>query len=109
MGDVNTGEIYELMEGQEPKPGDVPLTAEQASELRDLETEARKLRLQELRAQLTAKRPTIAELEQLINSGDAEDFIEITPAGQVVVLDEPRPREPRPLTMRENLGGEYAA
>lgn len=36
MGDPYTGEIYELEKGESPRPGDIPLTAEQAERLRGM-------------------------------------------------------------------------
>jgi hypothetical protein len=36
MGSPTTGEIYDLGPGESPRPGDVPLTAEQAERLRGM-------------------------------------------------------------------------
>jgi hypothetical protein len=53
-------------------------------------------------------RSTIDELEALLNSDD-EVEITILPNGEIVASDrKPRTEPLKPLTMRENLGGEYA-
>ncbi len=49
---------------------------------------------------------TVEELEALLNS-EGEADIEILPNGEIRAV-EPGEREAKPLTMRENLGGEYA-
>lgn len=51
-------------------------------------------------------RPTISELEAILNS-EEEQSIEILPNGEVRAIDG-KPTSRKPLTMRENLGGEYA-
>ncbi len=54
-------------------------------------------------------RVTIAELERILNS-EEELMIEILPNGSIAArpyTDEERGNR-KPLTMRENLGGEYA-
>ena len=56
-----------------------------------------------------SKKPTIDELERILNR-ECEDHIEIAPNGSIVVrlmTDEERGNR-KPLTMRENLGGEYS-
>lgn len=55
------------------------------------------------------KRPTIAELEALLNN-EEEQAIEILPNGEVRAVGtmEGKPKL-KPITLRENLGGEYAA
>lgn len=54
-----------------------------------------------------AKRPTIAELEAILNSEEDAPF-EILPNGEVrAVSPEDMAKRPKPLTMRERLGGEY--
>ena len=50
------------------------------------------------------KRPTIAELEKILN-GEEENAIEILPNGEVRAV-KGKPKQ-KPLTMREHLGGEY--
>jgi hypothetical protein len=57
------------------------------------------------------KRPTIAELEAIL-SKEEEQPIEILPNGEVrAVSRKHKPGDPpftvKPITMRENLGGEY--
>jgi hypothetical protein len=56
-----------------------------------------------------ARRPTIAELEAILQQ--EEDVpIEILPNGEVRALNSTTPAEHggrKPLTMREDLGGEY--
>jgi hypothetical protein len=55
------------------------------------------------------QRSTIDELERILNS-EEEKWIEILPNGSIKVrdmTDEDRGNL-KPLTMRENLGGEYA-
>ncbi len=51
------------------------------------------------------KRPTIAELEAILNADD-DVAIEILPNGEVRAADGSN-RTVKPLTMRDNLGGEY--
>lgn len=55
-------------------------------------------------------RPTIAELEAILNSEDDRPIV-IMPNGEIraATEEEIAARPKRPLTMRENLGGEYAA
>jgi phage I-like protein len=55
------------------------------------------------------KRPTIAELEAILNS-EEEKPIRILPNGEIVPADKNSTdvAKLRPLTMGENLGGEYA-
>lgn len=56
------------------------------------------------------QKPTIADLEALLQS-DEETAIEILPNGEVRALGKVRAGErgdKKPLTYRENLGGEYA-
>lgn len=53
------------------------------------------------------KRPTIEELEKILNS-EEERIIEILPNGEVRAV-EGKPQGKKPITFRENLGGEYAA
>ena len=54
-------------------------------------------------------RPTIAELEAILNS-ECETPIVILPSGEIraATPEEIAARGPKPITMRENLGGEYA-
>jgi len=55
-------------------------------------------------------KPTIAELEVILDS-DVETPIEILPNGSIRALNEASCKEMRgkvPLTMREDLGGEYS-
>lgn len=54
-------------------------------------------------------RPTIAELEAILNS-ECERAIVILPSGEIrdATDAEIAERGPKPITMRENLGGEYA-
>jgi hypothetical protein len=101
MGNVNTGEIYELLEGQEPKLGDVRLTEEQANKLRGLEIELRKLELQKIRDGLAKRKPSIEDLERLIEGGVD---VHLESNGDITVSDIPL----KPLTLNQNLGGEYA-
>lgn len=57
-----------------------------------------------------ASRPSIAELEALLQRED-EVEIEILPNGEVRAKNQTTPSERggrKPLTMREDLGGEYA-
>ncbi len=53
------------------------------------------------------ERVSIDELERLLNAEDDQSF-EILPNGTVKRLGKRR-RVKKPLTMRQNLGGEYAA
>ena len=58
---------------------------------------------------MTAKRPTIAELEAILDQ-EEEVPIEILPNGEVRAKGTTSPSElggRKPLTMREDLGGEY--
>jgi hypothetical protein len=100
MGNINTGDIYELQEGEKPKLGDVPLSTEQAETLRTLDLEIRKLEMQKIRDQLAQRRPTIGELEDLIEAGVD---VHIEPDNTVTISD-----APKPITLNKNLGGEYA-
>jgi hypothetical protein len=55
-------------------------------------------------------RPTIADLEAILDREEQVE-IEILPNGEVRALGDSTPAERggrKPLTMRENLGGEYA-
>ena len=55
------------------------------------------------------RKPTIHELEQLLDSEEDEP-IEILPNGEIRARGESDPAErgyKKPLTMREDLGGEY--
>lgn len=56
------------------------------------------------------RRPTIDELECILNS-DREVAIEIAPNGEIVTreLTEEEKKNWKPITLRENLGGEYAS
>jgi hypothetical protein len=101
MGNPNTGEIYELGPGEKPREGDVALTADQAERLRALSDELRKAELGEM-VKLQRK-PTIAELEAILNQRDVD--IQISPDGSTVTAG---PLTSKPLTMHENLGGEYS-
>lgn len=51
-------------------------------------------------------KPTIAEIEAMLNQDD-EVEIEILPNGEVRVKGHSGETVPKPLTMRDNLGGEY--
>ncbi|MDE2833725.1 MAG: hypothetical protein OXM02_04310 [Bacteroidota bacterium] len=56
-----------------------------------------------------AKKPTIKELEELLDS-EEEEPIEILPNGEIRVRggsDREETNYKKPLTLRENLGGEY--
>ena len=60
-------------------------------------------------AQAVSSRPTIAELEAILDA-EEEAGIEILPNGKVRLSKKSRAKgAKKPLTMRENLGGEYAA
>ena len=52
------------------------------------------------------QKPNIEELERILNSEEDVE-IEILPNGEVRALGG-SPKKVKPLTMRENLGGEYA-
>lgn len=53
------------------------------------------------------KRPTIQELEAILNA-EGDTSIEILPSGEVRKLSQEEiEKRPKPLTMREHLGGEY--
>lgn len=56
-------------------------------------------------------KPSIDDLQQMLNS-DAEVMLEILPSGEVREFSEDEQAQVRsrrkPLTMRDNLGGEYA-
>ena len=57
-----------------------------------------------------AKRPSLSELEAILQRED-EVEIEILPNGEVRAKNQTTPAERggrKPLTMREDLGGEYA-
>jgi hypothetical protein len=56
-----------------------------------------------------SKKPTIQELETLLKS-EEETPIQILPNGEIRPVGQTNPLElggKKPLTMRENLGGEY--
>ena len=56
-----------------------------------------------------AKKPTIEELEAILDS-EEETSIEILPNGEIREIGQTSTDElagKKPLTMRENLGGEY--
>ena len=58
-----------------------------------------------------AGKPTIEELERLMKS-DEDNPIEILPNGEIRAVGESEPAErdfKKPLTMREDLGGEYGS
>ena len=55
---------------------------------------------------INGRKPTIEDLERILNH-DADIPFEILPNGQIVEV-EGRSVEAKPLTFRENLGGEYA-
>ena len=58
-----------------------------------------------------SKRPSISELEAILQR-EAEVEIEILPNGEVRAKDDTTSAERggrKPLTMREDLGGEYAS
>ena len=58
---------------------------------------------------MVSKRPTIAELEAILEQ-EEEVPIDILPNGEVRARGTTSPTElsgRKPLTMRENLGGEY--
>lgn len=58
-----------------------------------------------------SKRPSIAELEAILQRED-EVEIEILPNGEIRAKDQTTQAERggrKPLTMREDLGGEYGA
>ena len=60
------------------------------------------------RRQVIKSRPTVAELEALLQH-EEEVPIEILPNGEIRALGESeRIETPKVLTTRENLGGEYA-
>ncbi len=55
-----------------------------------------------------SRRPTVEELEAILNSDD-EAPIEILPNGEIrAVGGGAKEGVPKVLTMRDNLGGEYA-
>ncbi len=53
-----------------------------------------------------SKKPTIAELEKMLNS-DEDVPIEILPNGEIRTVKKRKKKTPKILTMREDLGGEY--
>lgn len=53
------------------------------------------------------RRPTIEELERILQS-EEDVALEILPNGEIRAVDSGQPIDRKPLTMRENLGGEYA-
>lgn len=57
--------------------------------------------------QHTQSRPTIEQIERMLNADDDVE-LEILPNGEIRTADG-KPTTRKPLTMRENLGGEYAA
>lgn len=64
---------------------------------------------EELRAKAKerkGKRPNLEELEEILNA-DEDVAIEILPNGEVRMLSDGK--KVKPLTMRDDLGGEYAA
>jgi len=52
------------------------------------------------------RKPTIAELEKILNQ-DEEVPLEILPNGEIRAVKKSK-KNPKILTMREDLGGEYA-
>ena len=55
------------------------------------------------------KKPTIQELEAILNS-EEETPIQILPNGEIRAIGDASPGDlgtKKPLTMKENLGGEY--
>lgn len=56
---------------------------------------------------MTTKRMSIDKLEALLNR-EEETPLEILPNGEVRMLGTKRRTKRKPLTLRENLGGEYA-
>jgi hypothetical protein len=54
-----------------------------------------------------SRRVSIDELEAILQRDDSE-AIEILPNGEIRRVSGGGERPPKPLTMRENLGGEYA-
>ena len=58
--------------------------------------------------QVVRRKPTVEELEAILNS-EEDVAIEILPNGEIRALGQcERQIGHKPLTMRENLGGEYA-
>lgn len=55
----------------------------------------------------TPRRYSIDEVERLLMS-EEDVAIEILPNGEIRELDSSEKTDRKPLTMRENLGGEYA-
>jgi hypothetical protein len=58
-----------------------------------------------------SKKPTIDELEKILNS-EEETLIQIMPNGEVRQASQTTSTElagKKPLTFKENLGGEYSA
>lgn len=55
------------------------------------------------------KKPTIEELQKLLDN-DEDVPIRIMPNGEIRAVSKTKAKkgEPKPLTMKENLGGEYA-
>jgi phage I-like protein len=53
-------------------------------------------------------KPTIAELTEILDSEEGWNEIEILPNGEIRAKGG-SPTDVKPLTMREDLGGEYAA
>ena len=59
---------------------------------------------------IMSNKPTIAELEQILDQ-EEEIAIEILPNGEIRAQNQTMSSETggkKPLTMRENLGGEYS-
>jgi len=52
------------------------------------------------------KKPTIAELEKLLES-EEDVALEILPNGEIRAGKKRLPKGARPITFKENLGGEY--
>ena len=57
--------------------------------------------------QTKPRRYTVQELEDILNR-EEDAPIEILPNGEIRAVDPNEKRPTKPLTMRENLGGEYA-
>lgn len=64
MGNPNTGEIYELAEGESPRPGDVELSQDEALKLMQMELEQRKRELRNFSEQ----RASVAKSQQVENA-----------------------------------------
>ena len=57
--------------------------------------------------EMSKQKPTIAELEAMLGQEESQAIV-ILPNGEVRQQRKRRKRDPKVLTMRENLGGEYA-